>query len=387
MTHRASPSPLAESVHVVHCIARIARAGGGTSTFIAELTGMQAALPGNRITLVCATPGKDPVPVDTAVHVVDAGTPPWFDRAIECLAARERIDVVHVHGLWDPPIHAACETARYLGLPLILATHGMLEPSALALKWWKKRPALALYQRRGLVAADILHATARQEAGNLRRFGLRQPILVAPPGITPPPIESMRDWNDSGPRIALFVGRIAPVKNLLGLVAAWAEAQPVGWSLVMAGPDDAGHAAAVRAAIDRAGLSASVRVLGPQYGADKENLFQSASLFILPSFSENFGVVVLEALAYGVPVVATRGTPWEEVATAGAGWWVAGDHAALAATIAAATRTPPADLCAMGRQGRRLVEDRYAWPAIRDGVQAAYAWILGRGPQPKCVLT
>lgn len=374
-------------MHVVHCIARIARAGGGTSIFIGELAGMQAALPGNKVSLVCGNPHHDPVHVDPAVRVIDAGTPLRFDRAILSLAAQRRIDIVHVHGLWDPPIHAACETTRQLGLPLVLATHGMLEPSALAIKWWKKRVALALYQRRGLVAADILHATARQEAGNLRRFGLRQPILVAPPGITPPPCESMRDWHDSAPRTALFVGRIAPVKNLLGLIAAWGEARPKGWQLIIAGPDDAGHAAAVQAAIDRAGLAASARVLGPQYGSAKEDLFRSASLFILPSFSENFGVVVLEALAYGVPVVATCGTPWHQVAEARAGWWVPGDHNSLTTTLATATRTSPAVLCDMGRRGRRLVEDRYAWPAIRDGVQAAYDWILGSGPRPACVLT
>jgi glycosyltransferase involved in cell wall biosynthesis len=325
--------------------------------------------------------------VDPAVRVIDAGAPLRLDRSLASLATERRIDIVHVHGLWAPPIHAACESARRLGLPLVLATHGMLEPSALAIKWWKKRAALAVYQRRGLAAADILHATALQEAGNLRRFGLRQPILVAPPGITPPRVESMRDWQDSAPRTALFVGRIAPVKNLLGLIAAWADARPAGWKLVIAGPDDAGHAAAIQAAIDRAGLAGSVGMLGPQYGAAKEALFRSASLFVLPSLSENFGVVVLEALAYGVPVVATCGTPWQEVADTGAGWWVPGVHGSLAATLAEATRASPDELCDMGQRGRRLVEERYAWPAIRDGVQAAYDWILGCGSRPACVLT
>jgi glycosyltransferase involved in cell wall biosynthesis len=382
----ATPGEAGDPMHVVHVISDVARAGGGTSSFVADLAREQARVAGDRITILCGRRGDDDtVPIDAAVRVVDAGRPPRLDATLARLAARERIDVVHVHGLWEPAIHAVCGAVRALSIPQVTSPHGMLEPGALALKRWKKRAALLLYQRRDLVGADCLHATAAEEAGNLRRLGLRQPIIVVPPGLDLP-ADPPAPAADSVPRVALFCSRITPKKNVLGLVGVWAEVRPAGWRLVIAGPDDGGHADAVRAAVERAGVAGEVTVLGPQYGADKERLFREAALFVLPSFSENFGIVILEALGHALPVITTTGTPWRELVHAGAGWWVDPDAASLRGALCEAVARPAAELRAMGERGRAIAREGYGWSGVTARMRAAYVWATGRGPKPECVI-
>ena len=378
------PGTPSDPIHVVHVISGVARGGGGTSSFVADLAREQARMSGDRVTIICGQRGVDDVPIDPAVHVVETGSPPRLDSGLVRLAARERIDVVHVHGLWEPAIHAVCVVARSQGLRRVISTHGMLEPGALAIKPWKKRAALLLYQRRDLVDADCLHATAAEEAASMRRLGFLQPIIVVPPGLEMP-AAACGERSAPGPRTALFCSRITPVKNVLGLVAVWAEVRPSGWKLVIAGPDEAGHAAAVRAAVDRAGLAGEVAVIGPRYGADKDRMFREASLFVLPSFSENFGIVVLEALGHALPVITTTSTPWREIGQAGAGWCVAPDHVSLARALREAVDRPAAELGAMGERGRAIAREGYGWTSVTARLRDAYAWTMGRGPKPECL--
>jgi len=372
-------------MRIVHAIASLARAGGGTSTFVSELAAAQSYVAGDRVCIATRLNTAKDQFEDLGVERVsltDGGGAAWLLQR----CATFGVDLFHVHGLWLPFTHHFLRAAIGLGIPTILSTHGMLEPGALRLKWWKKRIALIAYQRRDLCLADALHATALPEAETLRSHGLKQPIIVVPPGLALPSSDLMRKWECATSRQALYFSRIHPKKNILGLVEAWGAVRPQGWSLRIVGPDEGGHASHVNARIAALGLTETVSVSGPVYGPDKHRLFAASSLFILPSFSENFGIVVAEALAQGVPAIATHGMPWQELSDTGCGWWVSPSHDSLVATLADATRRSDDELAAMGLRGRRLVEQRYQWPSICDAMQAAYLWLLGRGPKPDCVL-
>jgi glycosyltransferase involved in cell wall biosynthesis len=264
-------------------------------------------------------------------------------------------------------------------VPLVVSPHGMLAPWALA--WRRQRKALAwtLYQRRLLAGAAALLATAPAEAADIaaRLPGACIGVLpngVALPDAAPPPGELAAQ--------VLFLGRLHPVKNLPGLLAAWALVAPrfPGWRLRLVGPEEAGHRALLIAEAARLGIGASVAIDPAIPDSEKAQAFAAASLFVLPSFTENFGVVAAEALAAGLPVIASTGTPWAALPAAGAGWHVAPDPESLAAALAEAMALAPAQRAAMGARGAALAAKEFGWTRIAERLLAIYRWLLAGQP-------
>jgi glycosyltransferase involved in cell wall biosynthesis len=124
---------------------------------------------------------------------------------------------------------------------------------------------------------------------------------------------------------------------------------------------------------------------GPVEGLDRERLFAAASLVVLPSPAENFGLVVPEALVRGVPVLTTHGSPWSRVAAEGCGWWVPPGEGALVAALADALACPPDALRAMGERGRRFARAEFEWDRRAADMAALYEWALGRRAEPAFV--
>src|SRR5262249_55839458 len=135
------------------------------------------------------------------------------------------------------------------------------------------------------------------------------------------------------------------------------------------------------------GLQHHVRFLGELWGEAKSRAFLESDLFILPSFSENFGLVIAEALAHGLPVITTQATPWQELREHSCGWWVEVGIEPLAQGLQAALATPIATLREMGRRGRSLVGDKYRWGPIGKSMLQVYEWMLSQRKKPDYVLT
>ncbi len=290
--------------------------------------------------------------------------------------------LVHDHGLWLASNRASAAAAARGGLPRVVSTRGMLEPWARRHHRWRKRAAWAAFQKRLLQQAAVLHATAEAEADSLRDIGLTSPIAVIPNGVALPEATAP---HAGGRRRALFLSRVHPKKGLPLLLDAWADVKPAGWQLVIAGPDEDGHQAELETHARRLGLD-EVLFVGSVPDDEKWALYRSASLFVLPTYSENFGVVVAEALASGVPVVTTTGAPWAELETHGCGWWVEPAARPVRDALAdAVARTDP-ERRSMGLRGRALVANRYDWDAIAAQMLEVYEWALGRGPTPPATL-
>lgn len=280
--------------------------------------------------------------------------------------------LVHDHGLWLPWNHAVAQASRNAGIPRIVSPRGMLEPWALQHRRWKKRLAWFLYQRRDLRAAGMLHATADSEARGFLRAGLTNLIQVAPNGVDMPFTEPAPVQHEKSVRTLLFLSRIHPKKGLLDLVEAWRRIQAPDWQLVIAGPDENGHLAEVRKAVEKAGMSSQFHFPGPLADASKSAAYDSADLFVLPSYSENFGLVIAEALAAGVPVITTRATPWAELETHACGWWIETGADALECTLREAISLSATARHTLGQRGRELIRTRYGWPAIAAAMLPAY---------------
>jgi glycosyltransferase involved in cell wall biosynthesis len=342
-------------MRVLHTIDSLAPEKGGTSRSVPRLT-RALAQHGVDVTLVDAASLRD---------------------------ADHGVDVIHDHGVWLPANHRSAMLAAARGVPFVLSPRGMLEPWSLAHHRLKKRVAWALYQRRDVRRASLLHATSAMEAENLRRLGFRQPIAIIANGVDVPDLRSPMPRADQ--RTALFLSRVHPKKGLLDLVSAWATVRPREWRVVIAGPDEGGHEREVRAAIAQAGLESSFAFLGEVSDDAKWSVYRSADLFVLPSYSENFGTVVSEALASGVPVITTRATPWSELETRRCGWWIEPNARALATVLQEATGLDPDARAAMGARGRAFVEERFGWTRIAADMHAAYEWLLSGGTRPSCV--
>ncbi len=315
-----------------------------------------------------------------------------FDAAIRALPKTGRA-ILHDNGIWSPGNFAATTAAARHGIATVISPHGMLEPWALAHKPWRKRIAWRLYQQRLLGAAIGLHATAEPERASIRARLPHAPIAVIPNGVECPATAPDPPRHTTAvTRTVLMLGRLHPVKNLPGLIVAWGiiAADPAldAWHLEIRGPDNDGHRATLAAAIAAAGLGHRITLGGAVDEAGKAALFARAELFVLPSFSENFGIVVAEALAHGLPVIASRGTPWAELVTQRCGWHVAPDPASLAAGLAAAMALPARERGAMGARGHFWVKTAFGWPGIARRMLTYYDWLQadrGRGPPPDFV--
>jgi glycosyltransferase involved in cell wall biosynthesis len=292
-------------------------------------------------------------------------------------------DILHDNGIWLRHNHRLAAFAEKRGIPRVVSTRGMLEPWAIRHKGLKKKIAWRLYQRRDLKQALCHIATGEAEARSLRCLGLRVPIAIVPNGVDVPearPLsissESEKACRNGRKRTALFLGRICPIKGLPMLIQAWALLRPDGWLLRIAGPDEAGHQKQVERAVSALGLGDIVSFTGPIEPQMRTSAFLDADLFILPTHSESFGMVVAEALAHGVPVLTTTAAPWSVLREGDCGWWVDATVDGIADGLRQATRLDSDTLRSMGAKGRALVNAKFSWKHVADLMLLIYEEIL-----------
>lgn len=301
----------------------------------------------------------------------------------EALRSSGEPDLVHDSGLWLAHNHRLASWAYARSIPRVVSVRGMLQPWALRHKHFKKLLAWQLYQKRDLRRACLLHATAPDEAATLHRLVHDTAVCTIPNGVDVPPLRQPSGRRQGGLRNALFLGRLYPVKGLPMLVEAWGRARPKGWRLTIAGPDEAGHRAEVERAVASRGLQSAIEFIGAVDGTQKQAAFESAEILVLPSHSESFGMVVAEALAHSVPVIATDATPWSDLDRRGCGWCVPAAVDGLAGALAEACVMDAVTLMQKGAAGRRWMESDFSWDAIARRFIAAYE--LARNGAPAIV--
>jgi glycosyltransferase involved in cell wall biosynthesis len=318
------------------------------------------------------------------------GYAPEFSPALSAIDA----DLAYVVGLWKYPSLAAWRWSRRTGRPAMIAPHGMLDSWAVRHSGGKKKIAGWLFQNAQLREATCLRALCAAEAVSIKAYGLSNPICVIPNGIDLPAITdglASRHPNlPPGRKVLLYLGRIHRKKGLNPLLTAWAKVQKEfpEWMLAIAGWSQDGHVLelqkqATELGIDWfAGEDSALLFMGPQFGADKEACYRSCDAFILPSFSEGLPMVILEAWAYGKPVLMTPACNLPEGFRAGAALSIEPDLEKIEAGLRELLGRSAADREAMGRRGRALAEDRFDWRKIAVQMASAYEWMLGGGSRP-----
>lgn len=327
-------------IHVLHVVAAIAPRYGGLSTTIAATVAALGKRGGVRVTVLTTDadgPGGriDIGKVELAGELVGCRRigPEMWQYSAEMGAwlgtHAGRFDVVHIHGIWTYSTMAAARWAERREVPYIVRPAGMLSEYCLAVKALKKRLYWAAVEERTFRRAAAVHCTAEEEARDVAAVAPGVRTVVVAPGVSDDGAAGVdgrvRDgWAETAP-VALFLGRLHPVKGLTDLLLPAMARMREPLNLYIAGGADSrapGYEAEVRRTVTELGLTARVRMGGFVEGEARWGLYGGADLFVLPSHSENFGLVVAEAMVRGCPVFVSDGVQSKSHVVASGGGWV-----------------------------------------------------------------
>jgi glycosyltransferase involved in cell wall biosynthesis len=331
-----------------------------------------------------------PVPLDgISVHYfrVPALRRLWWSPSLG-RRLRESIDdfdVVHIHAVFLWPMLAAARAAARAGVPYVLAPRGMLIRDVISRKSrWVKTAWIHFFERKTLAQAAAVHVTAELEGVELRAMGLpAQHIACIPNGVDLPREHlTLADGPYSGlpDRYVLFLSRISWKKGLDRLITAWQWVPDV--PLVIAGNDDEGYRPQLQELARTLGIADRVIFLGSVGDNHKWALYERAQLFVLPSYSENFGNVVAEAMGMACPVVLTAEVGIAPlVEAAGAGVIVDGNPGKLATTIKELLADPQRR-AEMGRRGAAAAKAQLSWSGVAASAEDLYRQMLEKSADP-----
>lgn len=296
-------------------------------------------------------------------------------------------DVFHSNCCWRPMSAWTAMWAKKAGYKIVYTPHGMLEPWIMKRHYWtRKIPAILMFQRNGVSCADLVHATAESEKENLLRLGWNKNVTVIGNCVQVDQIPMKESWNRN--KNILFLSRVHVKKGINFLIEAVAELKDElkEYTVNIAGPGDESYFKELIALATHLGLnviregnvlnsnesSPTINFVGSVFGDAKFQFYRDADLYVLPTHSENFGIVVTEALASGTPVITTKGAPWQELETCHCGWWTEIGAQPLIRALKLFLQCSEEELYEMGHNGRKLVEERYSSEAIAEQFLGMY---------------
>ncbi len=293
-------------------------------------------------------------------------------------------DLYHAQGVWQWPTYALAAIARKVNKPYVITPRGMLYPQDIAKSSTKfKELSLKFKLLSDLNKAACVHVTCEEEMLHCRNLGVTSPIAVIPNPIELKTYSQTK--KDQVFRLG-YLGRLSPRKNVEGLLYAWSDLgdQVKNAELLIIGGGDVQYENFLKAEVNRLQLT-NVKFTGFLSGEEKDEAIASLSVLAMPSEFENFGNVILEGLIRGIPCIATKGSPWQELETEHCGWWVDYSQESITKAIQNALQTYKDELKIMGGNGRNLAEKNYSVEAIAQKMKSLYEWILNKNTQPNFV--
>lgn len=282
-------------------------------------------------------------------------------------------DVVHLTATYSFPTIPTLFLCRLLNKPVVWSHRGAI----LDAHEWEGAPRKRLKRSWEVICGALIrsgrvvaHVTSKNEQAAAQARIPKATGVIVPNGVDLPLTRQDRLWQPDGQLRLMYLGRISAKKGIENLLRAIHKINHLNVFLKIYGTGPSDYMdSVVRLARELGLLGSVVEFVGHVDGDAKTAAFRSADICVVPSFSENFCLVVAEALAHGVPVVASHGTPWRRIEDMNCGLWVENSPDSLAQAIVAMRSLPLAEL---GRRGTEWMEADFGWDAIANAMYKVY---------------
>lgn len=321
---------------------------------------------------------KDSVPYSSVPAKYEAGYSVYFSRRLigsefspmlifRIITMSKWADIIHVTSVYSLSTFISLIIARLRGKPIVWSPRGALQRWDRSTNSFIKSAWDILCNCLVDSSRSILHVTSKEEADASRNRIPKAKIILIPNGVTLPPVNTKVSRGDGILRL-LYIGRLHEIKGLENLFKAM-KMLPDNIELSVCGNGDASYVKGLRNLVSDLDLNSRVKFRGHITGDDKEKELFDADICIVPSYIENFGMVIVEAMAHGVPVIVSNGTPWEEINKKGCGLWVENSPSSLADAVIEISEK---NYLEMGSKGRAWMEESYSWTKIASQMEDLY---------------